>query len=95
MDHIVNNCTLLGHDAEHHVPNTDMMASKIAGKPDLIYFNNIIEPLVKIMGIVIEIIFYIIYKRERQRPAASHYCSCKCLLAAILVNLCQLPCIGR
>ncbi len=29
-------CTLLGHDAERHDPNTAMTASKIAGKPDLI-----------------------------------------------------------
>jgi hypothetical protein len=33
---IVDNCTLLGHDAERHDPNTAMMASKIAGKLDLI-----------------------------------------------------------
>jgi hypothetical protein len=34
--HIVDDCTLLGHDAEHHDPNTAITASKIAGKPDLI-----------------------------------------------------------
>jgi hypothetical protein len=32
---IVDNRTLLGHDAERHDPNTTMTASKIAGKPDL------------------------------------------------------------
>ncbi len=36
MYHIINDCTLLGHDAERHVPNLAIMASKIAGKPDLI-----------------------------------------------------------
>jgi hypothetical protein len=75
MYRIVDNRTLLGHDAERHVPNTAMMASKIAGKPDLLYFNYIIEPLVKIMSIINEINFYIIYKREKWRPAASHCCS--------------------
>ncbi len=40
MYRIVNDCTLLGHDAERHVPNTAITASKIAGNPDLIYFNN-------------------------------------------------------
>jgi hypothetical protein len=34
--HIVEDRTLLGHDAECHVPNTAMTASKIAGMPDLI-----------------------------------------------------------
>jgi hypothetical protein len=33
---IINNCMLLGHDAECHDPNTAMTASKIAGNPDLI-----------------------------------------------------------
>jgi hypothetical protein len=42
------------------------------------------------MIIINEMNFYIIYKREWQRPAALHCCSCKCLLAAILANLCQL-----
>ena len=42
-----------------------MMASKQAGKPDLIYFNNIIEVHIKITSIIIKINFYIIYKRER------------------------------
>jgi hypothetical protein len=69
---IVNDRMLLGHDTKRHVPNTAMTASKIAGKLHLIYFNNIIEPLVKIMSIINEINFYIIYKRERQRPAALH-----------------------
>jgi hypothetical protein len=95
MYRIVNDRMLLGHDAERHVPNTAMAASKIAGKPDLIFFNIIIELLVKIMIIINEINFHIIYKRERWHPAALHYCSCKSLLAAILANPCQLPCIGR
>jgi hypothetical protein len=64
MYRIVNNRTLLGHDAECHVPNTAMTASKIAGKLDLIYFNNIIELLIKIIGIIIEINF-ILPTRER------------------------------
>jgi hypothetical protein len=33
---IVDNCTLLGHDVEHHDLNTVMTASKISGKLDLI-----------------------------------------------------------
>ncbi len=94
MYRIVNNHTLLGHDAERHVPNMVMTASKIAGEPDLIYFNNIIEPLVKKMCIINEIIFYIIYKRERWHPAALHCCLCESLLEAILANPCQLPSIG-
>ncbi len=61
---IVDNRTLLGHDAEHHVLNTAITASKIAGKPDLIYFNNIIEPLVKIVSIINEIIFFYLQVRE-------------------------------
>jgi hypothetical protein len=36
MQGIVNNCTLLGHDAECQDPNTTMMASKIAGERNLI-----------------------------------------------------------
>ncbi len=35
-NHIINDRTLLCHDAERHDPNTAMAASKIAGKPDLI-----------------------------------------------------------
>ena len=70
MCRIANVLTLLGHDAERHVPNMAMTASKIAGEPDLIYFNNIIEPLVKIMSIINETNFYILYNRERRRPAA-------------------------
>ncbi len=80
MYRIVNDCTLLGHDAEHHDPNTAMTASKIAGEPDLMQFNNNIEPRVKTMSIINEIKF-IFYKRERRRPAALHCCLCKCLLA--------------
>ena len=57
--HIVNFFALLGHDAEHHDPNTTMMASKQAGKPDLIYSNNIIEAHIKITSIIIKINFYI------------------------------------
>jgi hypothetical protein len=34
---IVDDCTLLSHDVERHVPNMAMTASKIAGKLDLIY----------------------------------------------------------
>ncbi len=94
MYRIVNDCTLLGHDAERLIPNKAMTVSKIAGEPDLMYFNNFIEPLVEIMSIINDINFYIIYKRERWRLAASHYCSCECLLAAILANPCQLPCTG-
>ncbi len=33
---IVDNHALLGHDTEHHDPNTTMMASKMVGKLDLI-----------------------------------------------------------
>jgi hypothetical protein len=55
--HIVNNCTLLGHDAKRNDQNMAMMASKIAGKPDLIYFNNDIEPHAKITSIIKEIFF--------------------------------------
>ena len=75
MYRIVDNPTLLGHDAECHDPNTAMMASKIAGDPDLIYFNNNIQPRSKIMNIFNEIIF-IFCIRERggtQRPCiAAH-----------------------
>ena len=35
---IVDNHTLLGHDAEHHDPNTATTASKLAGEPDLPFF---------------------------------------------------------
>jgi hypothetical protein len=69
---IVNDHTLLGHDAEHHGPNTTMTASKTADKPDLIYFNNNIEPHSNLTNIINAIIFYIMYKRERRRPAALH-----------------------
>jgi hypothetical protein len=81
-----HDCTLLGHDAERHVPNMAMTSSKITGELDLTYFNNVIEKLVKIMSIINEINFYIIYKRERRRPAVLHCCSCECLLDAILAN---------
>ncbi len=94
MYRIVNNCTLLGHDAECHDPNMAMTASIIAGEPELIYFNDNIELRVKIISIINEINFYIMYKRESWCPAALHCCLCECLLAAILANLCQLPCIG-
>ena len=66
---IINDRVLLGHDAERHDPNTTMMASKMAGKPDLIYFNNIVESHVKITSIINEIIFYTIYKREGVMPS--------------------------
>jgi hypothetical protein len=92
---IVDDPMLLGHDAERHNPNTEMRASKIVGKPDLIYFNNNIEARSKITNIINEIIFYVLSKRERRHPAATHCCLCNCLLAAISTNLCQLPCIGR
>jgi hypothetical protein len=36
MQGIINNRTLLHHDAEHHDPNMTMMASKIVGEPDLV-----------------------------------------------------------
>ncbi len=48
MHRILEDRTLLGHDAECHDPNTAMMASKIAGKPDLIYFDNNLEERSKI-----------------------------------------------
>jgi hypothetical protein len=46
---------MLGHDDERHDPNTMLMASKIAGKLDLIYFNNIIEPRSKTTNIINDI----------------------------------------
>jgi hypothetical protein len=61
---IIDNCMLLGHDAERHDPNTAMMASKVAGKPDLIYFNNNIEPCSKITNVINEIFFYFVQERE-------------------------------
>jgi hypothetical protein len=77
-----------GSVAECYDSNTAMTASKKAGKLDLIKFNDNKEPRVKIMSIINEISFYILYKRERRRPAALHCCSCKCLLVAISANLC-------
>jgi hypothetical protein len=35
MYRIIDDRTLLGHDAERHDPNTEMTASKIAGELDL------------------------------------------------------------
>ncbi len=61
---IVDNHMLLGHDAEPHDPNMAMTASKIAGEPDLIYFNNNIEPCSKITNIIHEVIFYFVQERE-------------------------------
>jgi hypothetical protein len=55
---IVDNCTMLCHDAERHDPNTAMTTSKIDVEPDLIYFNNIVEPHIKIMIIMIKMNFY-------------------------------------
>jgi hypothetical protein len=52
MYRIVNDHTLLGHEAERHDPNTAMTASKIAGKLELIYFNDNIEPRSKITNII-------------------------------------------
>jgi hypothetical protein len=49
-----------------------MTASKIAGKPDLKYFNNNIQAHSKITNVINEIFFYILYKRERPRLAALH-----------------------
>ena len=66
--HIIKDHMLLGHDAERYDPNTTMTASKQAGEPDLICFNDIIEAHVKIMSIFIKINFYIIYKREGAAP---------------------------
>ncbi len=71
MYRIVDNPTLLGHDAECHVPNTAMTASKIAGKLDPIYFYNIIELLVKIMSIINEIIF-VLSTRKRGGAQQPH-----------------------
>ena len=85
--HIVDNRTLLGHDAERYDPNTTMMASKQAGEPDLIYFTNKIEAHVKITSIIIKINFYIIYKIEGVTPGS--------LASAILANPCQFPRTGR
>jgi hypothetical protein len=48
MYHIINDCTLQGHYAECHDPNTVTTASKLVGKPDRVYFNNIIVLHVKI-----------------------------------------------
>jgi hypothetical protein len=64
MYRTVDDCTLLGHDAEHHDPNTAATASKIAGKLDLIYFNNNIEPRPKMINIINEIILYFVQERE-------------------------------
>ncbi len=36
MQGIIDNHTLLGHNAERHDPNTTMTASKIASEPDLL-----------------------------------------------------------
>jgi hypothetical protein len=72
---IINNHTLLGHDAEHHDPNTAMTASKIAGKLDLIFFNNNIEPHSKITNIINEIIF-IFCTREKDGAQRPHIAAC-------------------
>ena len=61
--HIVDGCALLSLDAERHDLNTTMMVSKQAGKPDPIYFNNIIEAQVKIMSIIIKKIVHYLQVR--------------------------------
>ncbi len=35
----MSDCTLLGHDADSHCPNTATTTLKIADEPDLIYLN--------------------------------------------------------
>ncbi len=54
----------MGHDAERHDPNTATASSKIVDKLDIIKIDNIVEPCIKIMSIINEINFNIIYKRE-------------------------------
>jgi hypothetical protein len=61
---------LLGHDAENNDPKTATTGSKIADKPDPIYFINIVAPCVKITSIINEINFNIIYKREGVAPGS-------------------------
>ncbi len=39
----IDDCTLLGHDAEHHDPNTATTSLKIVDEPDVIYFNNTVQ----------------------------------------------------
>ena len=65
---IVDDRTLLGHNAERHDTNTATTASKIADEPNHVYFINIVAPGVKITIIINEINFYIIYKREGVVP---------------------------
>jgi hypothetical protein len=67
----VDDHTLLSHDTERHDPNTAMTASKIAGEPDLIWFNNNIEPCVKIMSIINKINFIL---STRLRGGAQQPC---------------------
>ena len=64
----IDDCMLLGHDAEPHDPNTATMPSKIADKPDIMWINNIGEPCIKIMSIINETNLNIIYKREGVAP---------------------------
>jgi hypothetical protein len=59
---------LLGHNAEHHDPNTATKAAKIADEPDHVYIINIVVPHIKIMSIINEINFNFIYKREGVAP---------------------------
>ena len=88
--HIVDDCTTLGHGAQRHDPKTATAASKIADKPDLIYFNNTIELHIKIMSIVNGIMFILSTRGRGLRLAASIAAHGKCLLAAISANLYQL-----
>ena len=53
---------MLGHDAEHHDPNTAMKPSKIVNEPDIIYFINIVQSRIKIMSIINEIILEKVFK---------------------------------
>ena len=81
--HIVDGCALLPLDAERHDLNTTMMVSKQAGKPDPIYFNNIIEAQVKIMSIIIKKNCTLSTSERGWHPVVLHCCLWQCLLVAI------------
>ena len=71
---IVDNFTLLGHDVECHDPETARTASKIADEPDLIYFNNTIEPRIKTKSIINGIFLYHL-QEGGVVPSGQHRCS--------------------
>ena len=59
---------IFGHGAHRRGQNTATAASKIAGEPDLIYINNIVEPRINITSIFNEIKIYYLQERGGAGP---------------------------